>query len=192
MYTNHSSAAKPPPITSRWNVLAVGSRKEKAVQKLLTSQDINSYVPLRERYYRYESKTVVRQLPILPGYVFVDSAPKTFGSILGVPYVYGFLKTGNRYSQVTEQEVAHLRRLSSTENLQWCDEVQAELSEGTLVEIIRGPLVGLKGRFISRKSQKIFLIWFGELRTQLGTFELHANDVVQISENERLAARSTI
>lgn len=168
---------------TKWLVLNVGFRKEKTVLKSLSSLQIDAYVPLKERHYKYSSKSVVRQLPILPGYVFAKAAKANIGSILDTSFVFGILKTGTDYSVVTEAEIEHLRRLSSTEHLKWHDRAENELSEGSLVEIVRGPLAGVRGRFVATKGRNIFLISFGEqLYTQLGTFEVRQEDVSPLTE----------
>lgn len=172
------------PLLSKWLVLCVGSRKEKTVLRSLHSKQIDVFVPLKERHYKYSSKSVVRQLPILPGYVFVNAAKSNIGFILGTPFVYSILKTGTDYSVVTEAEIEHLRRLSSTEHLKWYDRAADEqLLKGDLVEIVRGPLAGVRGRFMASKGRNVFLISFGEqLQTQLGTFEIRQEDVAPLKE----------
>jgi transcription antitermination factor NusG len=170
-------------LERKWLALYVGSRKEKIVLKSLIFKNISAYLPLKERHYKYASKSVVRQLPILPGYVFVQATKTDVGSILEVPFVFGFLKMGLKYSVVTEKEIEHLRRLSSTDHLEWYDQPEDKFVEGDLVEIVRGPLAGVRGRFVATKSRNIFLIAFGEqLRTQLGTFEVRLEDVAPLAE----------
>lgn len=166
----------------RWLVLSVGFRKEKAVLKSLVSEQFDGYVPLKERNFKYASKSVVRQLPILPGYVFVKVEKAKVGTILGMPFVFGFLKNETNFSVVTEEEISHLRRLSSTEHLDWYDQPEGKLQEGTLVEIVKGPLAGIRGRFVADKGRNVFLIAFGDsLQTQLGTFEVKPEDIAPIS-----------
>ncbi|SEQ51141.1 transcription termination/antitermination NusG family protein [Neolewinella agarilytica] len=167
----------------RWLVLYVGSRKEKAVLKSLESNQIEAYVPLKERLYKYASKSLVRQLPIIPGYVFVRAGKKDLGPILGIPFVFGFLKTGDSYSVVSEGEISHLRRLCSADQLSWCEEPVDTLRAGALVEIVRGPLAGVRGRFVDKKGKDLFVVSFGDqLQTQLGTFEIRRKDITLLEE----------
>lgn len=144
---------------------------------------IDAYLPLRERRYTYPSKTVIRQLPILPGYVFVRPEAKHLSAVLTISHVFGFVKSAGKYALVTEQEVDHLKRLSTTRDLDWCEVSEEEITAGTPVKIIRGSLSGLRGRLIERKDQKVFLISFNDkMTTQLGTFEVTKDDFEIINE----------
>lgn len=180
--TNYYYGNKVP--EKKWLVLSVGFRKEKTVLKSLSLNQIEAYVPLKVRSFKYPSKSVVRHLPIIPGYVFVKPAKMEIGRIIGQPFVFRFLKTGTNYSEVTEAEMRNLRRLSCTEHLEWFNQTEEDqLRQGDLVQIIRGPLTGIRGRFVSIKARNVFLISFGEhLQTQLGTFEVKPEDIGPLVE----------
>ena len=172
-----------PPRTAQqyWFVLWVGSRKEKAVQQYLTSLKVEAYVPTRERTYTYASKQVSRDLPVLTNYVFVNCTPAKLGSLLSVPFVFSYLRDDRGPSPVSEREIDNLRQLCDNSLLDWQEVAEPPvLEQGALVEIVRGPLQGLRGQFLQQKSSQVFLVAFGDKLTQLGTYEVQPNDIAPI------------
>ena len=174
------AAFRPPP----WNVIKVGNRKEKTVARQLSALGVEHYLPLRERQYRYSSKRVLRQLPIIPGYVFVRAQPRQLAAVLSVPFVFDYLRDETGPCTIREEEMQRLRYLSSADSLNWVDEAEAAaaLTAGTPVEIIRGPLAGVRGYFVAHNRKNQFLISFSHLRTQLSTYEVAAADVLPLAD----------
>jgi transcription antitermination factor NusG len=167
-----------------WLVLRVGSRKEKIIRASLGVAGIECFVPLREKHITYASKRVVRQLPVIPGYVFVRADKTETSRVLSIPFANGFLITGGVYDQITEQEMQRLRLLCSNTLVEWSKDVpQKPVASvpGSLVEIIRGPLTGLRGYFLSEVNRSTFRITLGLIETQLTTCDVDVNDVVPIT-----------
>ena len=174
--------AKDNTFAGNWLVLRVGSRKEKLVCAALRSAGVECFVPLRERHVEYSSKRVIRQLPILPGYVFVSAERSTIGTVLSVPYAFGLLKTAGVYDRINDQEIQRLRSLCSNSLIDWSEAPSATtVRRGDLVEIVRGPLSGLRGYFLSHVNRKIFRITLGMIETQLTTCEVSGSDIVPLA-----------
>ena len=165
----------------RWFAIRVGNRKEKVVAKQLNREGIETYLPLRDRPFNYKSKTGVRQIPLLGGYLFVKITSRESYRVLQPTYVFGFVKLGKERRQIKQAELDVLRKLSTDNSLEWVveDKLQ-ELEPGSLVEICRGPLAGVRGHYVNAKNKKTFVISFGGLDARLMTCEVSPQDVVPL------------
>ncbi|MFK8162860.1 MAG: UpxY family transcription antiterminator [Lewinella sp.] len=165
----------------RWFAVRTSSKHEKQAVKELTSRGIDAWTPLREKVYHYPSKKVTRQLPLLTGYVFVHITQQEENTVRFAHYVSCFLKIGQTRRQVTTAEIDLLRKLSTDRTLDWeTVEDSFDFSEGTPVEIIKGPLAGVRGHYISKKSKKTFVIALGSLNACLATCEVDPRYLVAL------------
>ncbi len=169
------------PDQARWFAVRVGHRKEKVVAKLLDIEGVEYFLPLRERPFKYKSKTGVRQIPLLGGYIFVRIVAGQQLQVQRLSFVFGFIKIGKERRQVTQDEIDLLRRLSVDNTIKWVveDKLQ-EMESGTVVEIARGPLAGVRGYYLHAKSKKKFIISFGGLDARLMTCEVSPEDVIPL------------
>ncbi|WP_116127851.1 transcription termination/antitermination NusG family protein [Lewinella sp. IMCC34183] len=168
----------------RWFAVRVGHRKEKVVAKQLGLLGVECFLPLRERPFRYKSKTGVRQIPLLGGYLFVRIVAQQALDVQRQNFVFGFVKLGSERRQVKPYEIDLLKRLSTDDTLEWVVEEKLEtLSPGSLVEICRGPLAGVRGHYVSAKNKKTFIISFGGLDARLMTCEVRPQDVIPLDGN---------
>nr|WP_256534287.1 transcription termination/antitermination NusG family protein [Lewinella sp. JB7] len=171
------------PAEPRWFAVRVGHRKEKVVAKLLQQEGVECFLPLRDRPFNYKSKTGVRRIPLLGGYLFVRIVAREALIVQRVNFVFGFVKIGADRRQVTLQEIDLLKRLSSDDTLEWVvEEKLGTLHPGTLVEICRGPLSGVRGHYLSAKNKKTFIISFGGLDARLMTCEVSPADVIPLDD----------
>ena len=168
------------PVQARWFAIRVGHRKEKAVVKQLAREGVEYFLPLRDRPYKYKSKTGVRQIPLLGGYLFVRIVSAEVSLVLRPSYVFGFVKLGRNRKQVTQQEIDLLRRISSDDTLEWAVEAAPAYAAGCLVEIARGPLAGVRGHYVAAKNKKTFIISFGGLDARLTTCEVSPGDIIPL------------
>ena len=166
----------------RWFAVRTAARHEKKASNELRRAGIECYVPLRERIYNYASKKVTRQLPLLTGYVFVRINKAEEQAIIRAHYCSGFVTLGRIRRQVREAEMDLLRKLSADRQLDWetVDEV-FDFREGTPVEIIKGPLVGVRGYYQHKKNKKTFVISLGSFGACLSTCEVDPTYLVALS-----------
>lgn len=154
----------------RWFAVRTSARHEKRACHELERMGIECYVPLRERTYNYASKQTQRQIPLLTGYVFVRINRKEETTVLRAMSVSRFVRIGTCRKQVSEEEIELLRTISADRNLDWETVEDAfEFTEGTPVEIIKGPLVGVRGFYQYKRNKKTFIISLGSLNACLST-----------------------
>lgn len=169
----------------RWFAVRTSSKHEKKAGAELTRLGIEHFIPLREKVYHYSSKKVVRQLPLLSGYVFVHICKREEIKVLRAHYVSRFVTLGKERRCVTDLELDLLRKLSTDRNLDWetIDDF-FDFSRGTPVEIIKGPLAGTRGYYLEKKNKKTFLISLGSLNACLATCEVDPRFLVALNRGE--------
>ena len=157
----------------RWFAVRTKSRHEKRAVTELKRAGIEAWIPLREKACRYKTrKDFVRELPLLCGYVFVHINKAEELTVLRAHYVSRFVSMGygKIRRRVTDAEMQLLQLLSTDRETDWTTmEEVFEFKEGTPVEIIRGPLSGVRGRYVKKQDKKTFVIALGGLNACLST-----------------------
>ena len=146
----------------KWYAVVTKYRNEKMIAKKLQAIGIEAFVPLIERVKQYASRKKVHYLPLVSCYVFVKVAPKTFVKVLEITNVFHFVKFGDEIAEITESEISLLKRITEVD-------YPIEVSEpsifhqGDHVEIIEGPLAGIKGTLVRNQNKNKFLVEFDKL-----------------------------
>ena len=157
----------------RWFAVRTSHKHEKLAARELRAAGIECFLPLREKVHQYPSKTVVREIPLLSGYVFVKVVLAEEMTVRKAHYTSVFLRIGRERRRVTQEEIDTLTLLSTDRHLGWEEIEEKELyTEGTPVEIIHGPLSGLRGYYVGKKSKKSFVVSLGSMSTLLSTCEI--------------------
>lgn len=165
----------------RWFVVRTAAKHEKKAVKELRSLGVDCYIPLREKTYNYASKKVTRELPLLSGYVFVNIKREEENTVRFSHYVSRFVMLGRIRKRVTEAEMTLLRKISTDRTLDWQTIDKAfDFTEGMPVEIIKGPLAGIRGTYLNKKNKKTFLIALGSLNACLATCEVDPRYLVAL------------
>ncbi|OAV44290.1 UpxY family transcription antiterminator [Lewinella sp. 4G2] len=191
---NHRLRARVPSRTDdlhvtekRWFAVRTSSRHEKRAVQELRKAGIEAYIPLREKVVQYASKTVSRELPLLTGYVFVRIVLAEELTVRKAHYTAGFVTLGRDRRRVLDEEIEVLKKLSTDRQLDWVEVEEAfAFKPGTPVEIISGPLAGVRGTYQDKKSKKRFIISLGGLGACLATCEIDPRLLAVIGSDQPL------
>ncbi len=144
----------------QWFALYTRSRHEKRVRDLLEELDVEVYLPLVTSYRRYSDRMKKVQTPLFSSYLFVRTNPAYFHhytAILNAPGAVRFITFEGQPVPVPDHQVEALKRLTAEGY-----EIQAidkPLKPGTPVEIMQGPLKGIRGEVIQAgKTNSILII----------------------------------
>jgi transcription antitermination factor NusG len=139
-----------------WLVLRTRSHHENVVERSLQQKQIIAYLP-RHRVVRCrrDRARMVLDMPLFPGYVFVQPREDQFENIRYVRGSCGFVVQGDRPAAMPEKDLQAVRILAhSGAELA----VNPKLIPGQRVEVIAGPFMGLQGELIRVKSQARLVI----------------------------------
>ena len=139
----------PSRMDCHWYALQTQSRHEKQVRDRLLARGIEPLLPLGKQRRQWSDRRVWIALPLFAGYCFANFALVRSLAVLQTPGVVRIVGTV-RPEPIPAEEIAVLQRVSSMNPvIEPCD----YLTEGAWVEVIRGPLIGLRGRYVRRTNQ---------------------------------------
>ncbi len=141
-------------LENRWYAARTKSRHEKKVAEHLAGKGIVNFLPLYKAQHRWKDRVARVELPLFPGYIFVQFALKERLKVLEIPGVANLVSFKGEPAALPEQEIETLRQGLSAN-------VYAEphpyLKVGRRVRIKGGPLRGLEG-ILERKKEDSFRV----------------------------------
>lgn len=160
----------------RWYALYTRPRHEKAVAERLERHHIEAFLPLREVLSRWKDRKKLVQLPLFPGYVFVRVDLGRKGEVARTPGVVSLVSFGGAPAPIPDEQIEAVRQVCRTKLP--CDPYPY-LTEGRWVRVIRGPLAGLTGLLIKKKSKHRLVISIDILQQSVAV-EMDADSVVPL------------
>jgi len=158
----------------QWFAVATRSRHEKVVAEQLWQKQIECFLPLREVVSHWKDRRKKVQFPLFSGYLFVHVPIRQRRlDILKVPSVVRVVGFQGEPEPIPEDQIQAVRKLVFS---QLPYDPFPYLLEGDLVEIVRGPLRGMVGRLIEKKSKYKFVLSV-DLIQQAVSCEIEASDV---------------
>ena len=135
--------------SSAWHVLYTRHQHEKAVDQMLTSKGFRTFLPLYQAAHRWKDRTKVLSLPLFPCYVFLSGGLERRLDIMTTPGVHALVSTAGKPATVPFAEIEAIRRVTESG-------AQVEphpfLKCGERVRVKRGPLAGIQGILIRKRS----------------------------------------
>ena len=133
----------------RWYAAYTWARHEKHVACQFQERSIQHYLPLYKTVHRWKNGRVQLELPLFPSYIFVRISLRERIRPLQVPGVVRLVGFNGRPAPLPDSEIQALLDLSS-QGLK--AEPYPYLTVGKRVRIHAGPLQGLEGVLVRKKS----------------------------------------
>jgi transcriptional antiterminator NusG len=158
---------------SPWFAIWTRSRHEATVRQQLQGKGIEAFLPTVTRWSRWKDRKKRIDWPLFPGYCFARFAPGETLPVLTCAGVVSLISFEGRPAPIPDHEIESIRTLVESElRFDPCPLVR----EGSLVEVVRGPLRGVVGR-LNRKGSHARLVLSVGLIGQGVTVEVDAADV---------------
>ena len=138
-----------------WYVAHTSANHEKQIAKQLEQRSVGHFLPLYESVRRRKDRAVKLQLPLFPGYIFLQLILRDRLKVLQIPGVARLVGFGGKPLALADEEIESLRR-AQFEGVRL--EPHPFLKIGRRVQVIAGPLAGREG---------ILKRWKGGLRVLL-------------------------
>lgn len=156
-----------------WYAVWTRARHEKVVRDRLQRRGIETLLPLWKRPSQWKDRRKVIDEPLFPGYCMVHLSPREVLPVLTTPGVADIVRHQGQIAPIPEEEIHALNMIAS------CGfpcRPHPFLEEGTWVEVVRGPLGGMKGILLShdRCAQLVVVVM---LIHQAATVEIDVRDV---------------
>ncbi|MGC4095570.1 MAG: transcription termination/antitermination NusG family protein [Nitrospira sp.] len=164
-----------PQTDFQWYAIQTHCRHEKQVRDRLRAVGIEPLLPLGKQCRQWSDRKVLTMLPLFSGYCFANFALGRSLAVLqtpGVIRIVGIL----RPEPIPAEEIAILQQVSSVNPMmEPCD----YLIEGAWVEVIRGPLVGIRGQLV-RHADHHGLVIRASLLQRAALIHIGVDDVVPV------------
>lgn len=132
-----------------WYALRTRSRHEKLVRDQLTGQGIEPLLPTVRRLSQWKDRKKEIEVPLFSGYCFVRFTSEQKLPVLKTVGVVDIVGGGHHPEPIPDAEIGALQTLMASV-LPY--DPHPYLHEGMSVEVIRGPLQGVRGILFARKS----------------------------------------
>ena len=162
-------------LQPQWYALYTRSRFEKKLLYELVSRQIEVFLPMCEILSRWKDRKKKIWVPLFPGYIFVNhvDTPENRYRVLNIPGAVHFVDTCGHPNPVPEEQIASIRRfLESSLSVDPYPYIQI----GTQVEVIAGPLTGIRGMLIEKRGRFRFVLQVDMIRQAISV-EIDASDV---------------
>ena len=160
----------------RWYAIKTRSRHEKRVRDQLVQRDVDTFLPLCESWRQWKDRKKKVELPLFPGYCFARFPLIEKLRVLNVLGVADLVGINGRPEPIREDELTAIQQLVSTKLLY---DPHPFLEEGMDVEVVRGPLAGVRGKLL-RKDRVTRLVLAVTLVRQAAVVEIHPADVIPV------------
>jgi transcription antitermination factor NusG len=161
---------------ARWFALRTRSRHEKKVRDELLRRQIEVFLPLYERWSQWKDRRKRIEWPLFPGYCFGRFALSERFRVLEIPGVAEMVALNGRAEPIDDREIDGIRRLVAT---RFRYDPHPFLAAGMEVEVVRGPLAGVRGKLV-RKDSSTRLVLSVSLIQQGAAVEIHPADIAPI------------
>lgn len=154
----------------RWTAFRVISQREKAAAEALGRRGYQTFIPTelkKVRISRHAKRRVLREFPLIPGYLFLSSEgdPPLYELAQLKHVILGVVAFGGRIARIDPEGMAHLIAMSGRE---WeaPKPAAATFAAGDTVRFSAGtPLSGLQGRIDSVKKARAIIEMLATGRT---------------------------
>ena len=157
-----------------WYAIWTRSRHEQAVREQLEQRHIEAFLPTIPRWSRWKDRKKKIDWPLFPGYCFARFDPNESLPVLKCTGVVNIVSFDGKPAAIPDFELDSIRVLVGSE-LQF--DPCPLIHEGMMVEVVHGPLKGVKGRLMRKDAQRARLVLSVDLIGQAVSVEVDASDV---------------
>lgn len=135
-----------------WYAIYTRSRTEKQTHELLLRSGIEAYLPLLKILKQWSDRKKWVEEPLFRSYLFVHIIPAEYYDVLNIPGAVRYITFEGKAVEIPPQQIEAVRRFVDTG--QELPDVELDLSPGTMVNIIAGPMKGIQGELLEIMGKK--------------------------------------
>lgn len=158
-----------------WYAVSTRSRHEKMVRDRLAGIGIEPFLPLTRTLSQWSDRRVWTESPLFSGYCFARFSLMNSHAVLQTPGIVRIVGSVMPEPIPDEELKAIMKLAESARSL----ERHEYLTEGTWVEVVRGPLTGLRGQLLRKGSQDCLVIRV-HLIQQAATVHIDVREVIPL------------
>jgi len=160
---------------ARWYAAYTCPRHEKFVAHQMSDHGIGCLLPLYRSVRRWKDRRKLLELPLFPGYVFLQIGLQDRLRVLRVPGVVNLVSFNGKPAPLEDSEVEFLQRGYASERIK----PHPFIKVGRRVRVSSGPMAGLEGVLV-RKKDSCRVVLSIELIRRAVCVEVDESEVVAI------------
>ena len=162
---------------SSWYAVYTRHQHEKTIARNLTTKGFETLVPLYQVRRRWQDRVKVLSLPLFPCYVFVRGNLERRLDIITTPGLHSFVLSAGQPASIPPAEIEAIRRSADSGV---CVEPHPFLKGGEWVRVKSGPLEGIQGILVRKKTQSLLVLSVAMLGKSAAV-EIDAYEVERLS-----------
>lgn len=166
-------AAAQPHMQANWYAVYTSANHEKRVAEQFAVRGIQHFLPTYESVRKWKDRKVRLQMPLFPGYIFVQMLLTNRFGVLQVPGVARLVGFHGQPAAVPEDDLLRVREFLSRG---FRAEPHRLMKVGRRVRVRSGPLEGMEGIVARRKNGHKLVISFDLIQRAMAV-EIGAEDL---------------
>jgi transcription antitermination factor NusG len=159
---------------TNWYALWIRSRHERIVSEQLRLKQVEAFLPAVPRWSIWTDRRKKIYWPLFPGYCFARFNEADRLPVLTCSGVIKIVSVDGRPASIPDREVQNIRTFVAAELEH---DICPLVREGSLVEVMRGPLCGVTGRLLRKSANQPRLVISVDLIARAISVEVDAADV---------------
>jgi transcription antitermination factor NusG len=151
--------------TKKWFALYTCSRAEKKVYTEMKYRELDVFLPLQKVLRQWCDRKKWVEVPLITSYIFIQAHPGEVPLMQYIPGVATVVSFGGKLIPISEEEIEIMRII--TGNFTNIESSKEHFTPGDLVNIIAGPLMGVKGELSRIKGKEKVVIKIEALKQYL-------------------------
>ena len=147
-----------------WHVVYTRSRAEKKVNDELTMLNIESFLPLQKKLRQWKDRRKWVEFPLLSGYCFVNITRFEYDKVLQSANVVCYVTFEGKAAIIPENQIEAIKMISKQFDFE-ANVTTENFEPGQIVEIISGPMVGLRGELVKARGKHKFIVRLEQLKS---------------------------
>jgi len=135
-----------------WHAVYVKSRAEKKAQIELQIQEIETFLPLQRKLRQWSDRKKWVEMPLISGYLFVRASRKEYDQILQSNFVVSYVRFEGKAAIIPDYQIEYLKLMLKQDSSE-VEITREKLKPGQMIEVVAGPLIGLKGKLQKIKGK---------------------------------------
>ncbi len=175
-------AEKNQTLQKQWHVIYTRSRAEKKVQIELSIKDIENFLPMQKRLRQWKDRKKWVEMPLMSGYCFVNITRKEYDTVLQTVNVVGYVRFEGKAAIVPENQINSLKLMLKQFDFE-VNVTNENFEPGRKVEVVEGPMIGLRGELVKAQGKNKFIIRFNEINSVFSV-EIPADHISLLPEEQ--------
>lgn len=164
-----------------WHALYIKSRAEKKALTDLQNKGIEAFLPLQKKLRQWSDRKKWVDMPLIPGYLFVKVSNKEHDMALQSNHIVTYVRFEGKAAIIPDRQIEYLKLLLKQDNLN-IEIIQEKLEPGQTIEVVAGPLIGLRGKLLQRNGKNKVAIELEDIGHS-ALVEISVNDITAVKED---------